>query len=68
MREGFRALKTPRLAINAADWRPTNLAAAREFGIEVQLMSGVGHFIMLEDAPTFNRIMVDALQRFSGPG
>lgn len=68
LREGFRELKIPRLAINTADWRPTNVAAAREFGIDVQFMSGVGHFIMLEDAPTFNRLVDDALQRFSGPG
>ena len=64
--EGFRALAAPRLAINAAGWRQTNRAAAQEFGLEVHCMAGVGHFVMMEDAPTFNRLLDEAIHRFTG--
>jgi pimeloyl-ACP methyl ester carboxylesterase len=66
LRDGFRALKAPRVAINADGWRPTNMEAAKAFGIDVKIMSGVGHFLMLEDPRTFNRLVDDAVVHFGG--
>ncbi|MGE3540785.1 MAG: alpha/beta fold hydrolase [Candidatus Tectimicrobiota bacterium] len=66
LRDGFSELQVPRLTINAEGWRPTNLAAARAYQLEVQFMPGVGHFVMLEDAPTFNRLLDAALSRWTG--
>ena len=65
LRDGLRVSKVPRVAINAEAWRPTNLAAAKDYGIEVKLMSGVGHFVMLEDPLTFNRHIMEAVHQFS---
>ncbi len=66
VRQGFRELHVPRCTINAAGWRQSNQAAAQEFGLTVRLMSGVGHFVMLEDATTFNRLLDEALQQCVG--
>ena len=64
--DGFRALKAPKLAINADGWRPTNMEAAKTFGIDVKIMPRVRHFLMLEDPRTFNRLLGDAVVQFSG--
>ena len=53
-------VNVPKITINA---RPTNLAAARRLGITVMQMSGVGHFVMMEDAPAFNRLLDAALHK-----
>ena len=66
LREGFLASEAPRVAINAAGWRRTNSEAAKAFNIDVKIMSGVGHFPMLEDPPTFNRLVDDAVINFAG--
>jgi hypothetical protein len=31
------------------------------------LMGGVGHFVMLEDAPTFNHLLAEAVQHCLPP-
>jgi pimeloyl-ACP methyl ester carboxylesterase len=56
---GLQEVKAPKMAINA---RPTNMEAAQRYGIEVVLMSGVGHFMMMEDPQTFNRLLGEAVQ------
>jgi pimeloyl-ACP methyl ester carboxylesterase len=58
---GLRELKAPVIAINS-DYRPCNVAAAEELGIKLAFMSGVGHFVMMEDAGTFNRLLADAIE------
>jgi len=58
--EGLRGINVPKITING---RPTNMAAARRLGITVMQVSGVGHFVMLEDAPAFNRLLDEALQK-----
>ena len=35
----------------------------KRFGIEVAFMSGVGHFVMMEDPQAFNRLLDEAVQR-----
>ncbi len=53
----------PIQAINS-DSSPTNLEAAERHGIDVTLMSGVGHFVMMEDAETFNALLEEAIADF----
>ena len=56
------AVAAPLRLINADRW-PTDLAAARKHKPDVQLavMPGVGHFLMLEDPAEFNRLLERAL-------
>jgi pimeloyl-ACP methyl ester carboxylesterase len=53
----------PIRAINS-DMHPMNFAAAEKYGIEVTLMSGVGHFVMMEDPGTFNSLLSEAIADF----
>ena len=46
-----------------SDFQPTDSAAAERYGITTELMSGAGHFVMLEDSETFNRVLENALNR-----
>ena len=54
--------KAPIVLINA-DYHPTNFEATQRAGMHVELMSGVGHFVMLEDAATFNALLAVTVQR-----
>lgn len=53
-------LTTRVVAINTDYW-PSDAAALGRYGVELVLMSGVGHFLMLEDPDTFNRLLEDAI-------
>jgi pimeloyl-ACP methyl ester carboxylesterase len=44
-----------------ADYESTNKEVAAKYGFKVELMPGVGHFPMLEDAPTFNKLLTKAV-------
>ncbi len=55
-------LKIPVVAINP-DYRPTDTASLGNYGIDTVIASGVGHFLMLEDAKQFNRLLADILAR-----
>ena len=57
---GLQEVTAPKIAINA---RPTDVEVAQRCGIAVLRMSGVGHFGMLEDPPTFNRLLDEAVQQ-----
>lgn len=59
---GLRALNMPIVLINA-DYQPTNFEATQRAGITVELMSGVGHFVMQEDAPTFNALLEATVEK-----
>jgi pimeloyl-ACP methyl ester carboxylesterase len=61
LQEGLQEVTAPKLAINS---RPTQMEAAQRHGIEVVQLSGVGHFVMLEDPQTFNRLVDEAVQQF----
>jgi pimeloyl-ACP methyl ester carboxylesterase len=63
LQKGLQEVKAPKIAINSAAWRATNMEAAQRHGIEVELMSGVGHFVMMEDPQTFNRLLDEAVKR-----
>ena len=60
LQAGLQGVNVPKITING---RPTNLEASQRLGIAVMQISGVGHFVMLEDAQTFNRLLDEALQK-----
>ncbi|HVC77037.1 MAG TPA: alpha/beta hydrolase [Candidatus Micrarchaeaceae archaeon] len=57
---GLRELRVPVVAINP-DHRPTDTEALRRHGVTAVTMTGVGHFPMLEDPATFNRLLGDVI-------
>jgi len=56
-------LKLPAVAINP-DYKPTDIASMERYGVEVVLMWGVGHFLMMEDPERFNRLLRTVIDRF----
>ena len=55
----------PVIAINP-DNASTDVASLERYGVQVILMPGVGHFLMMEDPPRFNGLLsaaIDRLQR-----
>jgi pimeloyl-ACP methyl ester carboxylesterase len=63
--QAFNEIQVPIRAINS-DMNPTNREAAVRHGVEIILMSGVGHFVMMEDPERFNSLLVEAVADFSG--
>ena len=61
MQKRLQAIRAPKVAINA-DWRPMDVDAAQRSGVHMMQMSGVGHFVMMEDPETFNRLLDEALE------
>lgn len=61
---GLRALTAPVVTINP-DYQPTDIDALRRHGVDAVLMSGVGHFLMMEDPDGFNRLLCEAVEGFS---
>jgi len=53
-------LKLPVIAINA-DNGPTNVASLEKHGVKVVVMTGVGHFLMLEDPERFDQMLAKAI-------
>ncbi len=60
---GLRGLTAPVVAINP-DYRPTDIEALRRHGVKTVLVSGVGHFLMMEDPDTFNRLLGETIEEF----
>ena len=60
--EALKEIQKPIYCINS-DMRPTNVEAGRRYApsFQVKLMSGVGHFVMMEDAETFNRLLAETI-------
>lgn len=58
------ALDRPIWTINSAEYVGTDVDALSSLvpGIEVRLMAGVGHFVMLDDPAAFNRLLVEAVE------
>jgi pimeloyl-ACP methyl ester carboxylesterase len=61
--DGLRRLKAPVVAINP-DHRPTDIEALRRHGVKTMIMSGVGHFGMLEDPDNFNCLLGETIEEF----
>jgi pimeloyl-ACP methyl ester carboxylesterase len=60
---GLSELKAPIVAINP-DYRPTDVEALGRHGVKAVLMPGVGHFLMMEDPGTFNRLLSETIDDF----
>ncbi len=56
-------LKAPIVAINPG-YRPTDIEALQRHGVRTILLPGVGHFLMMEDPDTFNRLLGDTIEDF----
>jgi pimeloyl-ACP methyl ester carboxylesterase len=54
-------LNLPVVALNADD-QPTNVASMKRHGVDVTVMSGVGHFLMMEDPERFNEILIGVVE------
>ncbi len=63
---GLEQLPVPLVLINS-DYRPNNIAAVaqRVEGFQFVEMTGVGHFVMLEDPDTFNEHLEAAIRKFA---
>ena len=61
IRAGLRKIRVPVVAINP-DYKPTDVDALRRHGVKAVIMSGVGHFLMMEDPVTFNRLLGEAVE------
>ena len=63
----LRELRMPIRLINS-DYSPTNVDAGQEStsSFEMVLMTGVGHFVMMEDPATFNRLLSEIVEEFAG--
>lgn len=53
---GLEELSLPVIAINA-DNPPTDIESLERYDVDVILMSGVGHFLMMEDPQRFNVLL-----------
>jgi pimeloyl-ACP methyl ester carboxylesterase len=63
--DGLRRLKAPVVAINP-DHPPTDIEALARHGVKTVILPGVGHFGMLEDPGTFNRLLGETIEAFAG--
>ena len=59
----FRELSVPINLINS-EYLPTSVDAGRDYAVsfDAVLMSGVGHFVMMEDPGTFNRLLSEIVE------
>jgi pimeloyl-ACP methyl ester carboxylesterase len=55
-------LHLPVIAINP-DNAPTDVASLEHYGVQVIIMPGVGHFLMMEDPKRFNGLLSTAVDR-----
>ena len=62
--QGLSEIQVPFTLINS-DMQATNLKATERYGVEVLLMSDVGHFVMIEDPDTFNRLLTEVIEEFT---
>lgn len=51
------------IALINSDYKPYDFQSAQKYGIAISMMSGIGHFVMIEDAKTFNRLLDTVIRR-----
>lgn len=56
-------LNLPVIAINP-DYKPTDVPSLERHGVKVVFMSGVGHFMMMEDPKRFNDLLSTVIQDY----
>ena len=61
----LKEVQAPIMCINS-DMDPTNVETNQQYApsFKAMIMSGVGHFNMIEDSETFNRLLEEAVQEF----
>jgi pimeloyl-ACP methyl ester carboxylesterase len=61
----LKEVKAPIACINS-DLYPTNVETNQRYApsFQAKIMSGVGHFNMMEDSETFNRLLEESIQEF----
>lgn len=64
LQDGLLEIRAPKITINSG-WRITNVEAAQCYGIEVVFMPDAGHFVMMEDPGTFNRLLEEAVKKIT---
>lgn len=57
-------LKMPVVAINP-DNEPTDFESMRLHGVEVRIMQGAGHFLMMEDSEKFNELLETTIKKIA---
>jgi pimeloyl-ACP methyl ester carboxylesterase len=63
--DSLRELRAPVVAINPG-YRQTDVEGLRRHGVTTVVMPGVGHFLMMEDPDTFNRLLNDVIDECKG--
>lgn len=58
----FELLKLPVIALNP-DNEPTDTASMQRYKVEVMIMPGVGHFLMMEEPKRFNELLSAAIKK-----
>ena len=59
----YKVVKAPIVAINS-DFHSNDIESAQKYGVEIIVMSGVDHFLMMEDAENFNLLLEATVNRF----
>lgn len=62
--EGLKEVAAPVVAINP-DFKPNDPASFDAHGIELIVMSNVGHFTMMEDPATFNEVLEETIKNLA---
>jgi len=57
-------IKLPVIALNS-DNSPTDVKSMEQYGVQVMIMHGVGHFMMMEDPDHFNKLLKTAIDKLA---
>jgi pimeloyl-ACP methyl ester carboxylesterase len=57
-------LKIPVVALNA-DYEPTDTVSMKRSGVDVVMVPGLGHFLMMENPERFNQVLEKVLKKFT---
>ncbi len=64
--DSLRSLDVPKSAISSTTFRPKDPALLASFGIDNVVLSGTGHYLMLEQPAAFNALLAAAIERSAG--
>jgi pimeloyl-ACP methyl ester carboxylesterase len=57
-------LRMPVVALNA-DYHPTDTVSMKRYGVDVVIVPGLGHFLMMENPERFNQVLEEVLKKFT---
>ena len=64
MPQTLKKLNLPVVVINT-DVQPTDTKSMEQYGVQVMVMEGAGHFMMMENPNHFNPMLMEAIQRLN---